>query len=73
MSRLWDYRVVRKKQQNGEIVFGIHEVYYDKHGNPEYCSNSSMEPSGESVRQLHSDLHFMAKAFNKPILKYEDF
>lgn len=70
---IWDYRVVRKKLPNGEVVFGIHEVYYDKHKNPQYCSNGPMEPTGESIRELRAELARMLKALEKPILKHEDF
>lgn len=73
MAQLWDYRVVRKKEDNGSMTFGIHEVFYDKHGKPQFCSNRSMEPTGESIRDLRASVVQMMKAFNKPILRYEDF
>lgn len=73
MSQLWNFRVLRKKEENGAISYGIYEVYYDKHGNPQYCSNSSMEPKEENVRDLKTQIIQMLKAFDKPILKHEDF
>lgn len=73
MPQQWSYRVVRKKEDSGEVSFGIHEVYYDKHGKPQFCSNGSIEPIGESVRALKTELSRMQKAFCQPILKYEDF
>lgn len=69
----WNYRVVRKRTATGEIVFGIHEVYYDGSGNPAFCSDGSIEPGGESIRDLRANLTNMLKALNKPILKFEDF
>jgi hypothetical protein len=69
----WNFRVVRKKEANGEITFNIHEVYYDKHGNPEFYSGSPMEPSGGSVQELRTQVIRMLKALDQPILKSEDF
>ena len=28
----WDHRVIRRKYENGEEYFAIHEVYYNKDG-----------------------------------------
>ncbi len=69
----WDYRVVRKKEATGEITFNIHEVYYNKHGKPEFCSGGPMEPSAESVQELRTQVIRMLKAIDKPILRSEDF
>lgn len=73
MAQFWDYRVVRKKESNGSMAFGIHEVFYDKHGKPRFCSNRPIELMNENIRGLRTFAFQIMKAFDKPILRYEDF
>jgi hypothetical protein len=69
----WNYRVVRKKESNGTRTYGIYEVYYSKNGKPEFCSSCPITPTGDNVRELKTSVIQMLKAFDKPVLKYEDF
>ena len=39
----WNYRVVRHAAPNGETYFGLHEVYYDQHGNVELWCETPAE------------------------------
>lgn len=67
----WNYRVFRKRlgrlgQEEDEL--SVHEVYYE--GNiPTSCSADPMDPRGGDLPQLASDLLWMAKALNKPVLE----
>lgn len=73
MAQFWDYRVVRKKEPNGSMIFGVHEVFYNKHGKPQFCSSRPIEPMNENISGLRTSVCQMMKAFDKPILRYEDF
>ena len=69
----WNYRII-KTITNGvfgteHISYAIHEVYYDKDGNPNACSQNAIAPYGEdSVDSLKADFELMKKAFEKPVL-----
>lgn len=69
----WNYRVAYKVETisgNEYAIYGIHEVYYDKEGNPIMITEDSMAPGGESVEELKEDLSWMMKAFDKPPLNW---
>lgn len=74
----WNYRVVRKAYPplpDGEIVyaFGIHEAYYDGHESPPHAVTvERMDPHGETLEELRSDLANMLKALDAPVLEYDE-
>lgn len=68
-----NYRIVRKQLPSGEKLFNLHEVFYDKHGNPEFCSGNVIKHSSEDIKELRALLICLFKALDKPALKYEDF
>lgn len=72
----WNYRVI-SKEVNGvceETEYGIYEVYYNKDGKPTSCTVNSVSPySCTDVEDLKLSVELMLPAFDKPVLKYEDF
>jgi|LakMenEpi03Aug12_release.lakeMendotaPanAssembly.Ray.scaffolds.fasta_scaffold3622744_1 hypothetical protein len=68
-----NYRLVRKSTPSGENTFNIHEVFYSKHGNPEYCSGQQLKNSTDDINEIRTLLIKLLKALDKPVLKYEDF
>ncbi len=67
----WNYRVLATdfKRPNGEseIELAVHEVYYDKEGNPNgYTKEKTV--NGESTKSLRWSLNKMKDALKKPIL-----
>lgn len=67
----WNYRIV-KKIENNECFYGIHEVYYHKDGSFRTCTVNPIEPFGETVDELKKDIELMMKAFELPVLNYEE-
>lgn len=70
----WNYRVVKKHFEppyEKEFRYGIHEVYYDDEGRISMLSVESMDPHGESLEEIKTDLENMMKAFDKPELDFE--
>lgn len=68
----WNYRVLRSFHTSGdysEYAFTIHEVYYDKEGNPKSWSKNSIDPHGTSMDELKSDMKMMSSALEKPVLE----
>jgi hypothetical protein len=74
----WNYRVLSRTKYNGlrkeeYQELGVHEVYYDDEGNPTSCSVDPITPWGFSFVELRKDFELMRRAFEKPVLRYEDF
>ena len=69
----WDYRVMRRVTKvNGkrDVSFGIYEIFFDEKGKLEGWTEDSVEPHGDTLKDLKTDLKWMTQAFNKPILDY---
>lgn len=66
----WNYRIVKRKYDNGEKTFAIHEVYYDKKGKIKMWSADPIYVYGGSFKELEKDLDAYIKAFDRPILSY---
>ena len=80
----WNCRIVKKKSHwiklnNGKklrvpIIYGIHEAFYDnKKEKPHSITDDAMNISSESMKGLKWYYEALGKAFEKPILNYEDF
>lgn len=71
MTTHWNYRVV-KTIAHGITSYQVHEVYYtdDK---PIAVTESSIAAYGETVDELKADFELIMKAFDAPVLNYEDF
>lgn len=65
----WNYRVVKSMVEN-QPQYEIHEVYYDKDGNPTMYSAVAVKPFGETLKQLKKDHKRMHRALKLPILEY---
>jgi len=70
----WNYRIV-KKEYPDEIVYQIHEAYYDKgKKKPRSITKNPVSPFGETIEELAEDLEYFSEAFKHKILNYpEDF
>ena len=68
----WNYRVV-KTLVGTEESYGIHEVYYDSHDRPVYCSANPDPCYASSFKNLLSEVERFRQALNKPVLTSDDF
>ena len=74
----WNYRVVRRtyppaKDGTVEHILGIHEAYYHDHeSEPFTITEERMDPHGETLEELRSDLANMLKALDAPVLEYDE-
>jgi len=68
----WNYRVVEHQYDDEESGYRIHEVYYDKDV-PVAITEAGIDLSGYSLDDLKSSFELIKLAFDKPVLKYEDF
>jgi hypothetical protein len=67
----WQYRVIRQKLLNGDLVYGIHEAYLEEGDSVKWISTEPCSPFGESLEELKKDHEMMMDAFNKPIIDYD--
>lgn len=68
----WNYRIMRRREANGERTFEIHEVYYGRDDRFVVgWSKEAIAPLGTTCTEVHQDLVKMMEAFNKPVLDYE--
>ena len=63
----WNYRVIKQND-----YYAVHEVYYDKDGNPEAHTRLPCVPNGESKLDIELDLRFMILALYKPVLIWDE-
>jgi hypothetical protein len=63
----WNYRVIVK---NGR--YAIHEVYYDKEGEPWTCTEDPVCPEAETLDALREDMEYYRLALERPVLEYAD-
>ena len=52
--------------------YGIHEVFYDKKGNPISCTQDPVEVCGDNKEDIMLSYLLMGEAFNKPVLDYSE-
>lgn len=69
----WNYRVIKRTYPDGTEIYTIHEVYYKENGEPEYVTENSCYPQGETLEELKGDIALYRKALENPVLNYEDF
>lgn len=65
----WNYRIM-KHVENGELVYLIHEVYYNKKGKIWGWTTSPSTPQGISYLELMEDYEKMKDAFGQDILNF---
>jgi hypothetical protein len=68
----WNHRVLAH-ETNDEVYFQIHEVYYDKDGNPDGYAEDGTTVGGESIESISWVLEEMTKCLKKPILSVNNF
>lgn len=73
----WNYRVIIKESSR-ETYAGIHEVYYNKDGEPNgwsedpVCAYGEESESGSVISELRDDLKLMMNATEKDPLYLKD-
>jgi hypothetical protein len=60
----WNYRVMRK----GESHFIIVEAYYNDKNEIYMWSENAIAPQGEDLRSLTTDINYITRALEKPII-----
>lgn len=68
----WNYRVI-KYDTNRDVVYRVHEVFYNENKNIEGFTEKAVFPQGESLEELISDLRLMINdAKNHSVLSLKE-
>ena len=63
----WNNRIIRHKDENGNLYYAIHEVYYE--GEDQICGlTEPIDIIGDSVEDLKKSYDLIGKAFASPVL-----
>lgn len=75
----WNYRVVRRTFQipthegeNEEVLYGIHEVYYNDNGEIWTLTEEPVEVISETAEHMAEVLSMMKRALELPVLDYDE-
>lgn len=70
---MWNYRMVDATYLNGgDPSVQIAEVFYNDDGSPMGYSFMDLV-QGEDAEDLQETVKMMSEAFNKPVMRYQDF
>lgn len=68
----WNHRVLQHEYEN-EVYYKIHEVYYDKEGNPNGYTANGVGVQADSLEGIKWTLDKMQECLSKPVLSAENF
>jgi len=68
----WNYRVIKREDEQNGCAYQIHEVYYDDAGKIETWTKEAVKPLGESLEALREDCAHFLQAFRQPVLVEEE-
>jgi len=67
----WDYRVLQQEYA-GDIIYSIHEVFYDADGSPIDYVKVPVIMIGSHEEELAQDIQIMLEAFEKDVLSIDN-
>lgn len=68
---MWNHRIIQK-EDDGNIYYEIHEVYYNENGTIWAITEESVKPFGDTVEDLKVGMKLMLTAFEEPVLIEDD-
>ena len=73
VTKLWDYRVVRRELEDGETGdwYSVQEVYYDDDGKP-MAQTMDLVVEQDTITGMRTQLENMLKALDEPVLDESD-
>ena len=72
VTKLWDYRVVRKESDDGsDEWYSVQEVYYDEDGTP-MAQTMDLMVEQDTITGMRTQLENMLKALDEPVLDESD-
>ena len=73
VTKLWDYRVVRRELEDGETGdwYSVQEIYYDEDGTP-MAQTMDLMVEQDTITGMRTQLENMLKALDEPVLDESD-
>lgn len=68
----WNHRVLAHNCE-GEVYFQIHEVHYDKKGNPKSYTQNGVSVGGEDYAAMQWVFSQMQECLTKPVLSADNW
>ena len=68
VTKLWDYRVVRKTTEGGDGQLSVQEVYYDDETGEPMAHTIDLEVVGDNISSLRKQLQSMLWCLDKDIV-----
>ena len=65
----WDYRVAKRKNRHGQVVYVIHEVGFNEDMSISDISFDPVLPIGDDLEGLKGSLQWMLEAFDEPLVE----
>ena len=73
VTKMWDYRVVRKESKDGlDEWYSIQEVYYDDETGEPMAQSIDLQVEGDTITEMRIQLELMLKSFDEPVLNESD-
>jgi hypothetical protein len=66
----WDYRIMKRRYEDGAVLFGVYEVFYDEKGKIAYWTQDPVGNSYDSLKELKEDLSWQMSATGERVLDY---
>lgn len=66
----WNHRIVRRNY-SGDVMYEIHEVYYDKDGKVSGLTQEPISIMEESLEDLKKTIERLQNCLEKSIIDYE--
>ena len=73
VTKLWDYRVVRRESEDGsDEWYSIQEVYYDDETGEPVAQTVDLMIEGDTVTGMRTQLELMLKSLEETVLDESD-
>ena len=70
---IWNHRVVRNKDLDGEYYYGVHVAFYvESQKVPHSITEDPVPPTGETLEELRESIARYARALEHPVLELVD-
>ena len=67
---MWDHRIMKRTFPN-EVLYQIHEVFYDDEDNVDGWTENPVTVSGIDMEDLKKGYKLIGTAFEKPVLDWD--
>ena len=73
VTKIWDYRVVRKESKDGsDEWYSVQEIYYDDETSEPIAQTVDLMIEGDTITGMRTQLELMLKSLEEPVLDESD-